>query len=123
MSFVFSGDCEISIANHYYNSNAFIFPVVYFFYPETAYRSLEEMDSIFHKTTSVFNVVSVARNEPHRYGKHGELLINYEDTEEHLRRASYASEKAARRASQNPDLENGKGTHVEDHKDDVSQSS
>ncbi|CAL5874528.1 uncharacterized protein PFLUO_LOCUS8824 [Penicillium psychrofluorescens] len=103
--------------------NAFIFPVVYFFYPETAYRSLEEMDSIFHKTTSVFNVVSVARNEPHRYGKHGELLINYEDTEEHLRRASYASEKAARRASQNPDLENGKGTHVEDHKDDVSQSS
>ncbi|KAH7313008.1 general substrate transporter, partial [Rhexocercosporidium sp. MPI-PUGE-AT-0058] len=30
--------------------NAFIFPVVYFFYPETAYRSLEEMDNIFLKT-------------------------------------------------------------------------
>ncbi|KAF2139289.1 uncharacterized protein K452DRAFT_320439 [Aplosporella prunicola CBS 121167] len=63
--------------------NAFIVPVTYFFYPETAYRSLEEMDTIFHKTTSVFNVVSVARNEPRRYGKNGELLINYEETEEH----------------------------------------
>lgn len=30
--------------------NAFIFPVVYFFYPETAYRSLEEIDTIFRKT-------------------------------------------------------------------------
>ena len=30
-----------------FTSNAFMFPVVYFFYPETAYRSLEEMDSIF----------------------------------------------------------------------------
>lgn len=47
--------------------NAFIFPVVYFFYPETAYRSLEEMDSIFRKTTSVFNVVKVAKMEPRRY--------------------------------------------------------
>ena len=36
--------------------NAFIFPVVYFFYPETAYRSLEEMDTIFHKTSSIFSL-------------------------------------------------------------------
>ncbi|KAF2089284.1 sugar transporter STL1 [Saccharata proteae CBS 121410] len=63
--------------------NAFIVPVTYFFYPETAYRSLEEMDTIFHKTTSVFNVVSVARDEPRRYGKNGELLISYDDTDEH----------------------------------------
>ena len=27
--------------------NAFIVPCVYFFYPETAYRSLEEMDVVF----------------------------------------------------------------------------
>lgn len=47
--------------------NAFIFPVVYFFYPETAYRSLEEMDIIFRKTTSVFNVVKIAKAEPKRY--------------------------------------------------------
>ncbi|KAF2732475.1 sugar transporter STL1 [Polyplosphaeria fusca] len=69
--------------------NAFIVPVVYFFYPETAYRSLEEMDTIFHKTKSVFGCVSVARNEPRRYGKHGEVLINYEETDEaEIRRQS-----------------------------------
>lgn len=66
--------------------NAFIFPVVYFFYPETAYRSLEEMDAIFRKTKGIFNVVSTAQHEPQRYGKHGELLINYEETVEHVAR-------------------------------------
>ena len=71
--------------------NAFIFPVVYFFYPETAYRSLEEMDVIFQKTTSVFNVVKIARDEPRRYGKNGEVLINYEETEVHRRRSSAAA--------------------------------
>jgi len=95
--------------------NAFIIPVVYFFYPETAYRSLEEMDTIFRKTTSVFNVVQVAKREPRRYadiqarnprhcvladfvryGKHGELLINYEEMEEHIRRASVVSSTKAR---------------------------
>ncbi|KAL2045291.1 hypothetical protein N7G274_002374 [Stereocaulon virgatum] len=68
--------------------NAAIIPAVYFFYPETAYRSLEEMDSIFHKTNNYFSVVKIARDEPRRYGKKGELLINYEETEEHQRRAS-----------------------------------
>ncbi|KAI9657657.1 MAG: hypothetical protein M1821_002833 [Bathelium mastoideum] len=63
--------------------NAFIFPVVYFFYPETAYRSLEEMDSIFMKTHSVFSVVKVAREEPKRYGKNGELLLSYDESEAH----------------------------------------
>ena len=73
------------------HSNAFIFPVVYFFYPETAYRSLEEMDSIFRKCGSYFTVVKIARDEPRRYGKKGELLINYEETDEHARRASVLS--------------------------------
>lgn len=95
------------------SSNAFIFPVVYFFYPETSYRSLEEMDTIFNKTTNVFNVVSVARNEPHRYGKHGELLINYEDTEQHLRRASHVSEKRRSGFTAGSELEGGKGAHIE----------
>ncbi|KAF2753377.1 sugar transporter STL1 [Pseudovirgaria hyperparasitica] len=62
--------------------NAAIIPCVYFFYPETMGRSLEEMDAIFHKSKSVFDVVAIARNEPRRYGKKGELLINYEETEE-----------------------------------------
>ena len=63
-------------------------PVVYFFYPETAYRSLEEMDSIFRKCNSYFTVVKIAREEPRRYDKHGKPLVNYEETEEHRRRAS-----------------------------------
>jgi len=72
-------------------------PCVYFFYPETAYRSLEEMDSIFRKCHSYFTAVKIAREEPRRYGKKGELLINYEETEEHQeRRASVLSDRASR---------------------------
>lgn len=66
--------------------NAFMVPSVYFFYPETAYRSLEEMDSIFHNVSpgfkGVFQVVHQAKVEPRRYGKNGELLVDYSDTEE-----------------------------------------
>lgn len=61
--------------------NAAIIPSVYFFFPETAYRSLEEMDQIFHNTTNPFNVVRIANELPHRYDKRGELLIDYADTE------------------------------------------
>ena len=47
------------------------------------------MDAIFRKTPSIWSVVKVARDEPQRFGKHGELLINYEETEEHaIRRRS-----------------------------------
>lgn len=90
---------------------------MYFFYPETAYRSLEEMDSIFHKTTSVFSVVRIAKDEPRWYGKNGELLIDYEQTQEHKRRVSHVSndhEKGAgvvaNREHANPDyhMEMGK---------------
>lgn len=41
------------------------------------------MDEIFHKTTNPFDVVKIAREMPNRYGKKGELLINYADTEAH----------------------------------------
>ncbi|KAJ5864118.1 uncharacterized protein N7529_006034 [Penicillium soppii] len=69
--------------------NAAIVPVVYFFFPETTARSLEEMDRIFRKTTSVFNVVSLARSEPHMYGSNGELLRTLDDVEDDaVRRAS-----------------------------------
>ena len=65
--------------------------MVYFFYPETAYRSLEEIDIIFRKTQrgwrGWFGVVKTAKQEPQRYGKHGELLIDYEATEEHVVRS------------------------------------
>jgi len=71
--------------------NAFIVPCVYFFYPETAYRSLEEMDEIFHKSQSIWDTVRVAKEMPHRYDKNGELKISYLDTEEAARRGSAAS--------------------------------
>lgn len=48
------------------------------------------MDVIFQKTKSVFSVVKVAREEPRRYGKKGEVLINYEETEEHKKMARKA---------------------------------
>ncbi|KAK3074189.1 hypothetical protein LTR53_003587 [Teratosphaeriaceae sp. CCFEE 6253] len=65
--------------------NAFMVPCVYFFFPETAYRSLEEMDEIFHQAKGLrgaLDVVDIARKQPHRYGKKGELLIAWDDTEE-----------------------------------------
>lgn len=72
--------------------NAFIFPVVYFFYPETAYRSLEEMDTIFRNTKEGWkgwlSVVWTAKNTPRRYGKNGEVLIEYAETGEAERRRS-----------------------------------
>lgn len=64
------------------SSNAFIFPAIYFFYPETAYRSLEEMDIIFHKCPGTLDAVSVARDTPHRYGKDGEMLIPFDAGED-----------------------------------------
>lgn len=73
-------------------SNAAIVPSVYFFYPETAYRSLEEMDAIFHKTHSVFSVVKVAKNEPYRYDKSGNPLGKYAESDD-TRQASQAEGK------------------------------
>lgn len=57
--------------------NAFIVPVVYFFYPETACRSLEEMDMIFHKVDGwkgYFTVVHQAKVEPKWYDKDGKRI-------------------------------------------------
>jgi hypothetical protein len=75
-----------SIKHHTYTVfaviNALIVPSVYFFFPETAYRSLEEMDTIFSKVHGVggaFTIVHQARVEPHRYGKKGELLVTIEE--------------------------------------------
>jgi hypothetical protein len=48
------------------------------------------MDTVFHNTDSYLGVVHQAKILPRRYGKNGELLINYEDTEEH-RRSSIAT--------------------------------
>ncbi|KAL6232683.1 hypothetical protein BDW75DRAFT_15794 [Aspergillus navahoensis] len=84
--------------------NAFIFPVTYFFYPETAYRSLEEMDRIFRKTKSIFSVVRTAKEEPHMYGKHGELMRQLSDVEdEAVRRASILEHHADKKDRESSD--------------------
>ena len=83
--------------------NAFMFPCVYFFYPETAYRSLEEMDEIFqdvHGLKGALTVVKVSLEKPRRFGKNGELLIAYEETDAYRntstrRRSSIASQHLA----------------------------
>jgi hypothetical protein len=65
--------------------NAIMVPSVYFFFPETAYRSLEEMDTIFQKVKGwkgAFTVIHQAEIEPRRYGKNGELLIAVSDVGE-----------------------------------------
>merc|ERR1712093_614957 len=91
--------------------NAFIFPVVYFFYPETAYRSLEEIDSIFRKTTKGwrgwFDVVKTARDEPLRYGKHGELLVDYVNTDEHAERVGSVAHQGGVKGGEVRGIENG----------------
>ncbi|KIW87977.1 uncharacterized protein Z519_11562 [Cladophialophora bantiana CBS 173.52] len=44
--------------------NAAVLPIVYFCSPETAQRTLEEMDIKSPKPTGVLNAVKVAKNEP-----------------------------------------------------------
>lgn len=92
--------------------NAAIFPFTYFFFPETRLRSLEEMDAIFLKTTNWFNCVSIAKHEPHRYDANGNLIIAYDETDDHrLRQHSIVSE---RKASFSATQEEKTG-HVEDN--------
>ncbi|KAK5172248.1 uncharacterized protein LTR77_003886 [Saxophila tyrrhenica] len=47
--------------------NASSIPVVYFFYPETRGRSLEEIDEIFTKSNSVLEPVKVAKRLPQKH--------------------------------------------------------
>lgn len=61
-------------------------PSVYFFFPETAYRSLEEMDTIFQKVEhglkGALGVVKQAKIEPRRYDNNGNLLIAMEEVDD-----------------------------------------
>ncbi len=71
------------------------------------------MDEIFHDVhgfKGAFTVVKVAANKPHRFGKKGELLINYEDTEAYQRRRSSVAAQGAPEA----DKINGGAHHDEE---------
>jgi hypothetical protein len=104
-------------------------PCVYFFFPETAYRSLEEMDEIFHKVhgfKGAFTVVKVANEMPHRYGKNGELLIPWEETDEardvERRRSSVAGQGGVSEAEKGL-YGNGFGEMGTERKEDVNDGS
>lgn len=47
--------------------NAAMAPAIYYLFPETSGRSLEEMDEIFGLSNGVLDVVSCARKLPSRY--------------------------------------------------------
>ncbi|KAI9688212.1 MAG: hypothetical protein M1822_001718 [Bathelium mastoideum] len=78
-------------------TNCVIIPIVYFFYPETAYRCLEEVDVIFHAASLSpkpwLTVVNVARDEPLWYGKDGEANFEYEQSEWHRQYMEKGGEK------------------------------
>jgi hypothetical protein len=75
--------------------NAAIFPIVYLFFPETRYRSLEEMDLIFKKTTNIFNVVPISIKEPFMYDKHGNKKQEFLEAGMERRNGSVAAQVAA----------------------------
>jgi hypothetical protein len=108
-----------SIKHHTYTIftviNALMVPSVYFFYPETAYRSLEEMDTIFHKAPGAkgwLSVVGVAERELRRYGPNGELLIEYEATDEHKAHTHHGEYKSTT-AGTPSESEKGRGGILE----------
>ena len=79
--------------------NAAIIPTVYFCFPETNGRSLEEMDEIFAKSKNVFDPPRIAKSLPRR--QPGQRVA---DTEKSVVNGSYST-----------GMEDGKDTaqHVE----------
>jgi hypothetical protein len=80
--------------------NAAIVPIVYLFFPETRYRSLEEMDLIFKKSTNVFNVVPISIKEPFMYDKHGNKKQEFLEAGMNRRNGSVAAQLAANEKSE-----------------------
>jgi len=69
--------------------NAFIVPSIYFFFPETAYRSLEEIDEIFAVSgwTSVVNnarpsVTPLVKNDEASFKAQAAVTTDKDDASE-----------------------------------------
>lgn len=64
--------------------NFVIVPSIYFFYPETGSRSLEEIDLLFESATTQgnpwFSVVKIAKQEPRWFDVGGEKTEAYSST-------------------------------------------
>lgn len=68
------------------------------------------MDGIFAKCDSVFTVVGIAKRQPRRFDKNGELLIKYDQTDMARRRSSATAASIAR-----PDNTKEKDTEQEEY--------
>jgi hypothetical protein len=77
-------------------TNFVIVPIIYFFYPETGSRSLEEVDVLFkaagEKGNAWFQVVKVAKHEPRWFNKNGEPTESYGGSSEN---SEYDPEKGS----------------------------
>ncbi|APA16223.1 hypothetical protein SS1G_10413 [Sclerotinia sclerotiorum 1980 UF-70] len=58
--------------------NFFMMPVILLFYPETAYRNLEEIDSIFLESKTWLGTVKAANRLQLQFGKRGDLSVGRE---------------------------------------------
>ncbi|KAH9824615.1 hypothetical protein Tdes44962_MAKER04297 [Teratosphaeria destructans] len=69
-------------------------PIIYFFYPETGFRSLEEVDVVFHAAALSprpwLSVRKIAANEPLWYGKDGDEPFDYEASEWHQKHTRFS---------------------------------
>jgi len=78
-------------------TNAVILPTIYFFYPETSLRCLEEMDVIFHAANSSkrpwLDVVKIAANQPLWYAREDvEQTFDYEGSDWHKRHVRFSED-------------------------------
>ena len=88
-------------------TNFCIVPIIYFFYPETGSRSLEEVDVLFksagEKGNAWLTVVKVAKEEPRWFDKNGEPTDSYGGSSE---KSDYDPEKGSVSAeNQSPESE------------------
>ena len=97
--------------------NAAIFPIVYLFFPETRYRSLEEMDMIFKKSTNVFNVVPISVKEPFMYDKYGNKKQEFLEAGMNRRNGSVAAQLAANEKSEKAAGRDSSGGNSEERKE------
>ncbi|KAI9671858.1 MAG: hypothetical protein M1831_003386 [Alyxoria varia] len=80
-------------------TNAFIVPVIYFFFPEASNRALEEIDCIFYaaglSSNPAFTVVRDSRDAPLWYGENGSKEFDYEKSEWHQKHVHWSDESSA----------------------------
>jgi hypothetical protein len=97
--------------------NFAIVPVVYFFYPETGFRSLEEIDVIFYNASQApkpwLNVVKIAADQPlwHNEKDSSEEAFNYEETEWHKRHLAFSSDEGKASSGDTTTLRNVDSAH------------